>query len=132
LYRLPFAVATVLLAIRLWQAATSPGQPGPHPAAARRASGGVITSYRAVVDPAAVGMGFEALVRITLERGDAGTVASSEADVVELAQVWHAERLFGDPDYLLRIVARDLDNYATPRDRRLATRQAYAASLQPL
>jgi DNA-binding Lrp family transcriptional regulator len=85
-----------------------------------------------VVDPAAVGMGFEALVQITLERGDAGTVASSEADVVELPQVWPAERLFGDPDYLLRIVARDLDSYATLRDRRLATRQAYAASLQPL
>jgi DNA-binding Lrp family transcriptional regulator len=41
--------------------------------------------------------------------------------VVELPQVRHAERLFGDPDYLLRIVARDLDSYATLRDQRLAT-----------
>lgn len=82
---------------------------------------GVITGYRAVVDPAAVGLGFEALVQITLERGDAGTVASFEAAVVELPQVRHAERLFGDPDYLLRIVARDLDSYATLRDQRLAT-----------
>jgi DNA-binding Lrp family transcriptional regulator len=41
--------------------------------------------------------------------------------VVELPQVRHAERLFGDSDYLLRIVARDLDSYATLRDQRLAT-----------
>ena len=34
---------------------------------------GVITGYRAVVDPAAVGLGFEALVQITLERGDTST-----------------------------------------------------------
>ena len=30
---------------------------------------GVITGYRALVNPAAVGLGFEALVQITLERG---------------------------------------------------------------
>src|SRR3984885_13581371 len=82
---------------------------------------GIITGYRAVVDPAAVGLGFEALVQITLERGDAGTVAAFEAAVTALPQVRHAERLFGDPDYLLRVVARDLDSYATLRDQRLAT-----------
>ncbi len=82
---------------------------------------GVITGYRALVDPAALGMGFEALVQITLERGDAGTVASFEAAVVELPQVRHAERLFGDPDYLMRVVARDLDSFATLRDQKLAT-----------
>ena len=82
---------------------------------------GVITGYRAVVDPAAVGLGFEALVQITLDRGDAGTVTSFEGAVAELPQVRHAERLFGDPDYLLRVVARDLDAFAALRDQRLAT-----------
>jgi DNA-binding Lrp family transcriptional regulator len=32
-----------------------------------------------------------------------------------------AERLFGDPDYLLRVVAIDLNDYATLRDQKLAT-----------
>jgi DNA-binding Lrp family transcriptional regulator len=82
---------------------------------------GVITGYRALVNPAAVGMGFEALVQITLERGDAGTVASFEAALAELPQIRHAERLFGDPDYLLRVAARDLDSFATLRDQKLAT-----------
>jgi DNA-binding Lrp family transcriptional regulator len=82
---------------------------------------GVITGYRALVNPAAVGMGFEALVQITLERGDAGTVTSFEAALTELPQVRHAERLFGDPDYLLRVAAPDLDSFATLRDQKLAT-----------
>jgi DNA-binding Lrp family transcriptional regulator len=66
-------------------------------------------------------MGFEALVQITLERSDAGTVATFEAALAELPQIRHAERLFGDPDYLLRVAARDLDSFATLRDQKLAT-----------
>ena len=82
---------------------------------------GVITGYHALVDPAAVGLGFEALVQITLERGDAATVTAFETALDELPQVPQAERLFGDPDYLLRVVARDLDNFAALRDQKLAT-----------
>jgi len=82
---------------------------------------GVIIGYRALVDPAAIGMKFEALVQITLDRGDASTVNAFEAAVVELPQVRHAERLFGDPDYLLRVAARDLDDFAELRDQKLAT-----------
>jgi DNA-binding Lrp family transcriptional regulator len=82
---------------------------------------GVITGYRAVLDPAAVGLGFEALVSITLDRGDANTVAAFEAALAEVLEVRHAERLFGDPDYLLRVVAPDLNDYAALRDHKLAT-----------
>jgi len=82
---------------------------------------GIITGYRALVNPAAIGLGFEALVQITLDRGDAGAVASFEAAVSELPQIRQAERLFGDPDYLLRVVARDLDSFAALRDQELAT-----------
>jgi DNA-binding Lrp family transcriptional regulator len=82
---------------------------------------GVITGYRALVDPAAVGMGFEALVQVTLDRGDAITVAAFEAALADLPQVRHAERLFGDPDYLLRVAAPDLDQFAAVRDQKLAT-----------
>jgi len=82
---------------------------------------GVITGYRAVLDPAAVGLGFEAIVSVTLDRGDAGTVAAFETALAAIPQIRHAERLFGDPDYLLRVVARDLDDYAALRDQALAT-----------
>jgi DNA-binding Lrp family transcriptional regulator len=82
---------------------------------------GVITGYRAVLDPAAAGLGFEALVSVTLDRGDAGTVAAFEAALAAVPQIRHAERLFGDPDYLLRVVATDLNHYAMLRDQKLAT-----------
>ena len=39
---------------------------------------GVITGYRAVLDPAAVGLGFEALVSVTMDREDADTIAAFE------------------------------------------------------
>ena len=82
---------------------------------------GAITGYRAVLDPAAVGLGFEALVSVTLDRGDAATVNAFEAALAEVPQIRHAERLFGDPDYLLRVVATDLNDYAALRDHKLAT-----------
>jgi DNA-binding Lrp family transcriptional regulator len=82
---------------------------------------GVITGYRAVLDPAAVGLGFEALVSVTLDRGDAVTVTAFETALAAVPQIRHAERLFGDPDYLLRVVATDLDGYAALRDHSLAT-----------
>ena len=65
-------------------------------------------------------MGFEALVQITLERGDASTIAAFEAAWPRSAGP--ARRApFGDPDYLLRVVARDLDDFAALRDQNLAT-----------
>jgi len=82
---------------------------------------GVITGYRAVLDPAAVGLGFETLVSVTLDRGDADTVAAFEAALAAVPQIRHAERLFGDPDYLMRVVATDLNDYAALRDQKLAT-----------
>jgi DNA-binding Lrp family transcriptional regulator len=82
---------------------------------------GVITGYRAVVDPAAVGLGFEALVNVTMDREDADTIAAFEAALAAVPEVRHAERLFGDPDYLLRVVAIDLNDYTTLRDQKLAT-----------
>lgn len=78
---------------------------------------GVIRGYRAVVDAAAVGFGFEALVfaKVTLVAMDDFDVAlASVPNVVE------AQRLFGDPDYLLRVVAADLASYQRLYERTLA------------
>lgn len=82
---------------------------------------GVIVGYRAIVDPAAVGLGVEVLANVTMDRGDAGTIAAFEEGLTAVAEVRHAERLFGIPDYLLRVVAPSLDDYAAVRDEKLAT-----------
>ncbi|WFF03756.1 Lrp/AsnC family transcriptional regulator [Micromonospora sp. WMMD964] len=80
----------------------------------------VITGYRAVVDPAAVGLGFEVLVNVTMEREDSTTIREFETALVEVPEVRHAERLFGDPDYLLRVATKDLAGFAALRDEKLA------------
>jgi DNA-binding Lrp family transcriptional regulator len=81
---------------------------------------GVIKGYRAVIDPAAVGLGFEVLASVTMDREDAATIAKFEAELAAVPNVRHAERLFGDPDYLLRVFAPDLAGYATLRDETLS------------
>jgi DNA-binding Lrp family transcriptional regulator len=82
---------------------------------------GAIRGYRAVVDPAAIGLGFEVLVQVTMDREDAATIADFERGLAEIAEVRHAERLFGDPDYLLRVATADIAAYQTLRDTQLAT-----------
>jgi DNA-binding Lrp family transcriptional regulator len=73
---------------------------------------GVITGYRAIVDPAAVGRGFQVLVHVTMEVKDRhDTMEAFEARVAELDEVVECRRMFGDPDYLLWVAAADLDAY---------------------
>lgn len=81
---------------------------------------GTIRGYRAVIDPAAVGLGFEVLVNVTMDREDAATITEFETALVAISEVRHAERLFGDPDYLLRVAATDLAGYVALRDEKLA------------
>jgi DNA-binding Lrp family transcriptional regulator len=82
---------------------------------------GVITGYRAVINAEAVGLGFEVLVSVTMDREDSVTITEFEAALAAIAEVRHAERLFGDPDYLLRVATTDLEGYAALRDGKLAT-----------
>jgi DNA-binding Lrp family transcriptional regulator len=82
---------------------------------------GAIRGYRAVVDPAAIGLGFEVLVQVTMDREDAATVADFERGLAEIAEVRNAERLFGDPDYLVRVATADIAAYQNLRDEKLAT-----------
>lgn len=82
---------------------------------------GTIRGYRAVIDPAAVGLGFEVLVHVTMDREDAATIERFEEGLTNVAAVRSAERLFGEPDYLLRVVTEDIGAYQRLRDEQLAT-----------
>jgi DNA-binding Lrp family transcriptional regulator len=82
---------------------------------------GAIRGYRAVIDPGAIGLGFEVLVNVTMDREDAATIAQFETGLANVPEVRHAERLFGDPDYLVRVATADIAAYQTLRDEKLAT-----------
>lgn len=82
---------------------------------------GIIIGYRAQLDPAKVGLAFEALVFVTMDKTSAEMVAAFEAAVAAVPHVIRAERLFGSPDYLLRVIAADLAAYQQLWDTHLAT-----------
>jgi DNA-binding Lrp family transcriptional regulator len=79
----------------------------------RLESEGVILGYTARIDPQAVGRGFEVLVFVDLTRKDRATFEAFEGAVVELDEVIEARRMFGLPDYLLRVATSSLESYET-------------------
>jgi DNA-binding Lrp family transcriptional regulator len=80
---------------------------------------GAIRGYRAVVDAEALGLAFEALIFVTMRQADRDTVVSFEAALAGVPHVVQAQRLFGDPDYLLRVVTTDLAAYQQLYDEKL-------------
>lgn len=82
---------------------------------------GVIEGFHTRVAPGALGYDIQVTAFITLGQEDAATVAALEQELEQLPQVITAERLFGDPDFLVRVVARDLADYQRFRDEKLGT-----------
>ncbi|WP_394682005.1 Lrp/AsnC family transcriptional regulator [uncultured Comamonas sp.] len=78
---------------------------------------GAIRGYRADLEPAALGLEFAAIVFVTLNSSK--VVRDFEKAVAELDNVIQAQRLFGDPDYLLQIVVRDLPAFQKLYDEKL-------------
>ena len=79
-----------------------------------------IRGDRALVDAEAMGLTFQALVFVTMRQEDRETLLGFEAAVAEIPQVVQAQRLFGDPDYLLRVLTADLAAYQRLEDDHLA------------
>ncbi|QOV33217.1 Lrp/AsnC family transcriptional regulator [Streptomyces ferrugineus] len=70
---------------------------------------GVIRGYSALIDGATLGYGFEVLLFATLSRPDA--VDEFDEALAAVPEVIEAQRLFGEPDYLIRVVSADLPSY---------------------
>ncbi|MEM8924423.1 MAG: Lrp/AsnC family transcriptional regulator [Actinomycetota bacterium] len=68
---------------------------------------GVITGYHAAVSPTALGRGFEVLVAVDLHLQVSEELERFEAAVAELDEVVEAHRIYGTPDYLLRVAVAD-------------------------
>jgi DNA-binding Lrp family transcriptional regulator len=82
---------------------------------------GVLLGYRAQLDPGALGLNFSAMVFATLREGDRQAVKAFETALVEIPQVVDAQRLFGEPDYLLHVITQDLPAFQRLYDESLST-----------
>ena len=71
----------------------------------------VIAGYRAVVDPAAVGLGITAFVEISLDRQNDEALKAFEAAAKKCPNILSLYLMSGTSDYLLRIVAHDLGDF---------------------
>src|SRR4051812_373736 len=72
---------------------------------------GAITGYRAVIAPDAVGRGYQVTVHATLMLRNRETIEAFEAALGPLEQVIECQRMFGDPDYLIRVAVADAEEY---------------------
>ncbi|WP_205571792.1 Lrp/AsnC family transcriptional regulator [Arthrobacter celericrescens] len=71
----------------------------------------VIRGYRAVVDPAALDRGFEVILDVELTVFDRETVYAFEEALAAMDEVVELHRLFGSPDYFVRVAVKDLPAY---------------------
>lgn len=72
---------------------------------------GVIRGYRAVVDPATVGRGFEVILEVGLTRFDKASVERFESTMIAYDEVVELRRMFGSPDYFARVRVGDQSAY---------------------
>ena len=82
--------------------------------------GGAIRGYRAIIDPATVQRSFQVLVWVDLVQGTREIIEAFERALLEIPDVVEAQRLFGEPDYLLRVAVQDSDDYERLYTNRLA------------
>lgn len=68
---------------------------------------GVIVGYAAVIDPGALGHGFEVIINADIIAKDRDTVEAFEDRVAAMEEVVELRRMFGLPDYLIRVRVAD-------------------------
>jgi DNA-binding Lrp family transcriptional regulator len=71
----------------------------------------VILGYAARIDPSRIGRGFEVVLNIDLTRKDRATFEAFEAAVGAFDEVTEVRRMFGLPDYVLRVAIDSIETY---------------------
>ncbi|GFZ88476.1 Lrp/AsnC family transcriptional regulator [Nesterenkonia alkaliphila] len=72
---------------------------------------GVIEGYHAALNPKAAGRGFEVIVAIDIAVNNSVTIEDFESAVVQVPEVTEVRRMFGQPDYFLRVQVADGEAY---------------------
>jgi len=81
---------------------------------------GIIKGYCAQLDASRIGLNFSTIVFVTMKDGDKNTIAHFEEAILDIPHIIQAQRLFGDPDYLLHVVVSDLANFQKLYDEKLS------------
>ncbi|WP_217195493.1 Lrp/AsnC family transcriptional regulator [Streptomyces buecherae] len=79
---------------------------------------GVITGYRAVINPQALGRGLEVLVNVEIYAQDRKSFQEFEDTVSAFEEVTEFRRMYGRPDYFIRVAVADhaaYENFITDK-----------------
>jgi DNA-binding Lrp family transcriptional regulator len=71
---------------------------------------GVIRGFYTDIDPAAVGLGLQAMISVTLQSNARGKIRSFIAQIRKRRQVMDVYFLAGGDDFILHVAARDTDD----------------------
>ncbi|GFE12745.1 putative transcriptional regulator, AsnC family protein [Streptomyces glebosus] len=72
---------------------------------------GIITGYRACINHEAAGQGLEVMVSIEVSVSDLETLEGLETAIAAYEEVVEFRRVFGTPDYYLRVLVADYAAY---------------------
>ncbi|MBF7684137.1 Lrp/AsnC family transcriptional regulator [Acinetobacter sp. B5B] len=82
---------------------------------------GIIKGYSIQLEENLIGLSFSTIVFVTMKNGDKKTISHFEEAISNIAHIIQAQRLFGDPDYLLHVVVKDLISFQKLYDRKLSS-----------
>ncbi|AHG42338.1 AsnC family transcriptional regulator [Pseudomonas syringae CC1557] len=71
-----------------------------------------IQGYKAVLDRRKIGLGVMVFIRVSIDRHSEAEARKFEQEVMQLEDVVACYSIGGDADFLLQVVARDLDSFA--------------------
>lgn len=74
---------------------------------------GVITGYQANIDRKKIGLGLLAFIRVKIDSHSEEDAQSFEQEVDALPSVIACYAIAGDADFLLQVVAKDLDSFSS-------------------
>ncbi|EGH23093.1 MULTISPECIES: Lrp/AsnC family transcriptional regulator [Pseudomonas syringae group genomosp. 2] len=71
-----------------------------------------VLGYRAVLDRRKIGLGVMVFIRVSIDSHSEAEARKFEQEVMQLENVVACYSIGGDADFLLQVVARDLDSFA--------------------
>jgi Lrp/AsnC family transcriptional regulator, leucine-responsive regulatory protein len=71
---------------------------------------GIIKNYKAVIDPEKIGLTIQAFVAVTLDRHESSDIRNFEKGIKTIPNIKACYHLSGRFDYLLNLVAKDLQD----------------------
>lgn len=81
---------------------------------------GLVRGYRAEIDLAQLGLTTTVIIRITLESQSEGALAAFEKAVLRIPDVLSCHLMSGSDDYLLVLLARDIEDFERIHKRHLS------------